>query len=204
MKNPEELLKKEGISEDQLSETAKEGLKLYYEAMDLSKQYPDHKDIKEQAVQMGEEVSKIIGKEIIDIKETEKNSEKGKQKAEEKKKRSKEVMDEVKISADQANNCRKTLRDFNKQQRESGKVKPPKKKTITTRLRGSLKSIVNMIPKAKKDDMDVLEKTEKAINRFVSDLKEIWDINKVKVIEDELREKFEDLKEKAEDTKQAA
>ncbi|MBN4062180.1 hypothetical protein JYU20_03175, partial [Bacteroidales bacterium AH-315-I05] len=196
MKNPEELLKKEGITEEQLSETGKEALHLFYEAVNLSKMYPDNKDLEAQAEQVGEEALKVIREDIQRIKAQSQGKEEEIKKKETRKKRSKEVMDEVKISADQAANCRKTLRDFNKQQRESGKVKPPKKKTITTRLRGSLKSIVNMIPKAKKEDVDVLKKTEKAINRFVSDLKEIWDINKVKVIEDELKEKFEDLKEK--------
>ena len=63
-----------------------------------------------------------------------------------------------------------------------------------------MKKIANMMPKAIKEDPNKVEQTEKAVQKFLGDLKRIWGMNKIKPIEEELHEKFSELKEKAEQT----
>ena len=66
-----------------------------------------------------------------------------------------------------------------------------------------MKRLVNMMPKALKEDNKKLEQTEKAIQEFLSDLKRIWGMNKIKPIEEELKKKFDQLKERAEKVEKA-
>ncbi|MCB9448663.1 MAG: hypothetical protein H6585_10000 [Flavobacteriales bacterium] len=198
MNNPHDLLEKEGITNDQLSANGKEALKLFDEALAVSNRFLENDDLKKQAEQMGKEAVKVVQADIDKLQEQMKNDEEEKKKKEAKKKRSREVMEEINISASQADACRKTLREYNRQQREAGKTAAPKKKTVTTRLRGNLKSIINLIPKAKQKDLSTIQKTEKAINHFVSELKTIWGITKVQGIKKEIKEKIDELKEKAE------
>jgi len=104
----------------------------------------------------------------------------------------------VKVSFKEMKECKAVLDQYRKQEKEKAGTSHVVRRKLTTRLRSNLKSIANMIPKAKKEDADVLKKTERAINNFVSELKSIWGMNTIKPVRDELKDKFKELKERAE------
>jgi hypothetical protein len=79
----------------------------------------------------------------------------------------------------------------------NGEIAPPKKRTLTTKLRTELTRITGMIPKDLKHDADVIERTEKALLKFLAELKDIWGLNKIKPLEDELKKKFRKLEDAA-------
>ena len=49
-----------------------------------------------------------------------------------------------------------------------------------------------------KEDKEKIEQTEKAVKKFLSELKKIWGLNKIQQLQQEIEEKFEKLKDKAE------
>lgn len=94
--------------------------------------------------------------------------------------------------------CRKRLKEDRQRKIESGEIQPPKKKTLVTKLRQELVKTATLIPKSLKDDTAVIQKTQKAVLNFLNELKSIWGLNKIKGIQDEIKEKFKKLEENAE------
>jgi len=50
-----------------------------------------------------------------------------------------------------------------------------------------------LIPKNLKEDSTVIQRTQKAVLNFLNELKSIWGLNKIKPIQDEIKEKFKKL-----------
>ena len=115
----------------------------------------------------------------------------------EKEKKSKAVVAKAEKALDELALCRLKIREDRQKKIESGEIKKPKKKRLTTKLKDALKKVVNMMPEKVKQDKKKVEKTELALDNFLSELKSIWGLNKICAIREELEEKFDEIKEKA-------
>lgn len=195
--NPYELLKKEKISKNLLDERARKALSIFDDTLDDLKEYPDDKKIKKEAEAIGKEIVELVKEDIARIKEELHDEVEESAKKETRKVQSKKVVEKAEKVLNDLEICRQKLREDRKQKVESGEIKPPKKRTITTRLRQELLKTAGMIPKNLKGDTDVIQRTQKALLNFLTELKSIWGLNKIKPIQDELKAKFKRLEQEA-------
>lgn len=196
--NPNDLLDKEEISKTMLSEKAIKSLELFNKANMLYEKRPTSKEFQEQAERAAKITSDVIRKEIARIKSEVKNEEEEKEKKEIKKVQSKKIVEKSEKVLDDLAFCRQKLKEDRQRKIENGEIKPPKKKTLVTKLRQELVRTATLIPKNLKEDTDVIQRTQKAVLNFLNELKGIWGLNKIKPIQDEIKEKFKKLEEKAE------
>jgi hypothetical protein len=195
--NPYAILEKENISRSLLSERAEKALAIFDETLADLEQFPNDKKLKKEAEEIGKETVELIKEEIERIgiethDEIEEAAKKEVRKVQSKKiiEKSEQVLDDLAL-------CRQRLKDDRKRKIEAGEITPPKKRTLTTKLRQDLGKFANLIPKNLKEDPDTLQRTQKAIMKFLNELKDIWGLNKIKGIQDELNEKFKKLQEQA-------
>lgn len=198
--DPYKLLEKEGVAKKVLSERSLEALSIYDETLEGLKEFPDDKTMKDMAEQIGDTAIELLKEDIATIKDELSDKAEQQQKKQLKKAQSKKIVEKSEKTMDYLAECRRKLRDERKQKMASGEIKKPVKRKLTTKLKDNMKKIANMMPKAIKEDPNKVEQTEKAVQKFLGDLKRIWGMNKIKPIEDELHEKFSELKEKAEQT----
>lgn len=195
--NPYELLDKEDISKKMLSEKALVSLSLFDKANMLYEKRPTSKEFQESAEKAGKITSDVIAKEIIRIKGELKNEIEETEKKEIKKSQSKKIIEKSEKVLDDLAACRQKLKDDRKRKIESGEIQPPKKKTLVTKLRQELVRTATLIPKNLKDDSSVIQRTQKAVLNFLNELKGIWGLNKIKPIQDEIKEKFKKMEQDA-------
>lgn len=196
--NPNDLLDKEEISKTMLSEKAIKSLELFNKANMLYEKRPTSTEFQEQANKAGKIASEVIKKEIVRIKSEVKNEAEEKEKKEVKKAQSKKIVEKSEQIFDNLDLCRKALKEDRQRKIDSGEIQPPKKKTLVTKLRSELVRTATLIPKNLKENTDVIQKTQKAVLNFLNELKGIWGLNKIKPIQDEIKDKFKKLEEKAE------
>ena len=178
--NPHALLKKEGISEKMLSADVLHFLQLFDKAEAMAKKHPAAE---------GLHIIRINAELKNEVEETEKKVIK--------KAQSKKIVEKSSAVLDDLSLCREKLKEERKRKLASGEIPPRKKKTLVTKLRGELLKTVSLIPKNLKEDASVLERTQRVILKFLHDLKSIWGLNKIKPIEEEVKEKFKKLEENA-------
>lgn len=193
--DPYEVLKEAGIAKSALSERGKKALVIFDKSKKLHEQFPKEQNIHQQAELLGEKAVAEIKKEIDRINSQVKKEEEDQEKKKVKKKQSKELVEKSQKIVTDLDECREKLKEERKRRKEAGEIKPPRKKTVTTRIREELLRIPNMIPKALEGKPDVLEKTQRAILKFLNELKEIWGLNKIKSIQEDIKEKFDRLTE---------
>lgn len=195
--NPYALLDKEDISKKMLSEKALASLDLFDRANTLYDKRPTSKDMQQNAERAGEITSEVIKKEIARIKSELKNEIEETEKKEIKKSQSKKIVEKSEKVLDDLAMCRQKLKDDRKRKIENGEIQPPKKKTLVTKLRQELVRTATLIPKNLKEDTNVIQRTQKAVLNFLNELKGIWGLNKIKGIQDEIKEKFKKLEQDA-------
>ena len=195
--NPYDILDKEDISKKLLSEKALISLGLYDKAKMLYEKRPASNEFKENVEKAGKITSEVIEKEVARIKNELKNETDESEKKEIKKAQSKKIIEKSENVMYDLEICRQKLKEDRKRKVESGEIKPPKKKTITTKLRQELVKTAGMIPKNLKGDTKIIQRTQKALLNFLSELKSIWGLNKIKPIQDELEAKFKKMEEGA-------
>ncbi|MBS1635389.1 MAG: hypothetical protein JST26_05655 [Bacteroidetes bacterium] len=196
--DPYELLKKENISKKLLSENALRGLSIFDDTLKDVKEFPGDKKLKSEAEKIGEQIVELIKEDISRIqKETCDEVEEGKKK-ETRRVHSKKIVEKAEKVLDDLSMCRQRLREDRQKRIDSGEIKAPKKKTLVTKLRQELVKTATLIPKNLKEDASVIERTQKAVLSFLTELKNIWGLNKIKPIQDEIKEKFKKLRDQAE------
>jgi hypothetical protein len=195
--NPYELLEKEGIAKNLLSETGLKSLQLFDKAKKILEEFPKSKEVASQTEKMGELSIDRIKKEIEIIKASMIDEKEEAAKKDLKKSQSKKMIEKAEKVLDDLQLCRKRLREDRKRKIESGEIKAPKKKTLVAKLRQELIKTATLIPEKLKDDSDVIQRTQKAVLNFLNELKSIWGLNKIKPIQDELKEKFKKLEQEA-------
>ena len=191
--NPHELLEREDIAKNMLSEKALISLSLFDKAKVLYEKRPTSKEFKENVEKAGKITSEVIKPEISRIRNELKNEIEETEKKEIKKVQSKKLVEKSEKVLDDLAICRLKLKEDRKRKIENGEIKPPKKKTLVTKLRQELIRTATLIPKNLKEDNSVIQRTEKAVLNFLNDLKNIWGLNKIKTIQDEIKEKFRKL-----------
>ncbi|MBI2271043.1 MAG: hypothetical protein HYU69_11925 [Bacteroidetes bacterium] len=195
--NPYDLLDKEKISKKLLSEKVLKGLSIFDETLTDVEEYPNDKKLKKEAEEIGKEIVEMVKEDIARIKEETQEEIEDTAQKETKKIHSKKVMEKAEKVLGDLDICRKKIREDRQQKIESGEIKAPKKKTLVGKLRQELIKTATLIPKNLKDDSDVIQRTQKAVLNFLNELKAIWGLNKIKPIQDELKEKFKKLEEQA-------
>jgi len=193
--DPYQLLKKSGISKSLLADKSKEALSIYDEAIEGLKDFPKDKGLKDMAEQIGKAAIEVMEDDIKNINEILADDVEVKEKKKVKKAQSKKITEKASKSHDFLAECRRKMKEERKRKIASGEIKAPVKKKITTKVKEAMSKIIGMMPKAVKNDEKKIIRTENAIQIFLSDLKCIWGMNKIKPIEDELKEKFDKLKE---------
>ena len=196
--NPYDLLKREGIAKKILSEKSLASLNLYDKAIAIYKKRPGSQEMKDNAEKAGTMTLQVLTKDIAGIKNQLEKEEELEEKKVIKKAQSKKIIEKSEVVLDDLAMCRKRLKEDRQRKLASGEIKAPVKKTLLTKLRLELLKLINLIPPKLKQDEEVLKKTERAILKFLDELKSIWGLNKIKPIQDEIKEKFDKLEEKAE------
>ena len=195
--NPRTLLENADISEKLLSKSALHYLSLFDKAQAVAKKHPKSGDLQKNVERATEIVNGALEKEILRIQNELKDEAEEIEKKVVKKAQSKKIVEKSNVVLDDLAECREKLKEDRKRKMESGEIKPRQKKTLVTKLRLELLRTVTLIPKNLKEDITVLEQTQKVILKFLNELKSIWGLNKIKPIQDELNEKFKKLEEKA-------
>lgn len=83
--------------------------------------------------------------------------------------------------------CRRAIREYNRQKREAGGNKIPKKSRLT-KLKENLIGIINLIPPDLKVERRVLHKTEKVLITMLNQLQETWKLNKINSVKDAIKQ----------------
>ncbi|OFY85124.1 MAG: hypothetical protein A3F72_20055 [Bacteroidetes bacterium RIFCSPLOWO2_12_FULL_35_15] len=196
--NPYDLLEKEKISKKLLSDRVLKGLSIFDETLADMEQFPTDKKLKKEAEEIGKETIELVKEDIERIKEETHDEIEENSKKEIRKVQSKKVVEKAEKVLDDLSLCRQKLKEDRQRKIESGEIQPPKKKTLVTKLRQELVKTATLIPQKLKEDSDVIQRTQKAVLNFLNELKSIWGLNKIKPIQDEIKEKFKKLEEKAE------
>lgn len=196
--NPYDLLEKEKISKKLLSDRVLKGLSIFDETLADLEQFPSDKKLKKEAEEIGKETIELVKEDIERIKEETHDEIEENSKKETRKVQSKKVVEKAEKVLDDLSLCRQKLKEDRQRKIDSGEIQPPKKKTLVTKLRQELVKTATLIPKNLKEDSDVIQRTQKAVLNFLNELKGIWGLNKIKPIQDEIKEKFKKLEEKAE------
>ena len=196
-KDPRAILQSENISEKLLSANALKSLALYDKAQAFFKKNPTSEDMKKNAERAGNLALQVIQKEILSIQADLKKEAETEEKKVQKKAQSRKIKEKSDVILDDLALCREKLKEDRKRKMDSGEIKPRVKKTLVTRLRIELLKTATLIPKNLKDDASVIAKTQKVLLDFLNELKSIWGLNKIKPIQDELKEKFKKLEKNA-------
>lgn len=195
--NPYELLHEEGVSQKLLSERSIRTLELYDKAYALLNKHSGSKEIKESVEKAGKITIDVLKEDIALFKTDLKNEEDESEKQQLRKSQSKKIIEKSTVVLDDLAECRERLKEDRKNKMASGEIKPRKKKTLVSKLRNELIKTATLIPKNLKEDLSVIQRTQKAVFKFLNELKSIWGLNKIKPIQDELKEKFEKLENDA-------
>jgi hypothetical protein len=195
--NPYEMLQNERISHKLLGEKSLRTLELYDQAYALLNKHPKSKELKESVEKAGKITMDVIKEDILRIKGELKNETEEAEKAETRKAQSKKILEKSKVVLDDLSDCREKLKEDRRNKIESGEIKPRTKKTLVNRLRQELVKTATMIPKNLKEDLSVIQRTQKAVLKFLNELKSIWGMNKIKPIQDELKDKFKKMEDDA-------
>ncbi len=91
--------------------------------------------------------------------------------------------------------CRRTIREFNKAKREAEGTKPVKK-TRLTKLKERLLGLAALMPDKFKEDRIKVAETEEILLDTLFGLQKVWEMNKVDSAKEALQEKFEEMEEK--------
>ncbi|HEY9084057.1 MAG TPA: hypothetical protein VIN73_12035 [Vicingaceae bacterium] len=194
--DPYALLKESAIAKNLLSDKAKEALSIYDETLEGLKEFPDDKSLKEMAEQIGKAALEVLEDDIAKISAELKDEVKETEKKRVRKAQSKKIAEKADKTMDFLAECRIKLKEERKRKIAAGEIKAPVKRKLTTKLKETMKKIIGMMPKTVQQDEQKIVRTEHAVQIFLSELKCIWGMNKIKPIEDELKEKFDALKEK--------
>jgi LytS/YehU family sensor histidine kinase len=195
--NPYELLQREGISHKLLSEKSVTALEVYDQTYALLNKHANSKEIRENVEKAGKLTIEMLTADIDRIKKELKSENEETEEKEIKKAQSKKIIEKSAVVLDDLSECRERLKEDRKHKLESGEIPPRKKKTLVTRLRMELLKTVTLIPKNLKEDLSVIRRTQKALLNFLNELKSIWGMNKIKPIENDLKEKFKKLEDDA-------
>jgi hypothetical protein len=195
--NPYEMLQNERISHKLLSEKSLRTLEVYDQTYALLNKHPKSKELKESVEKAGKITMDVLKEDILRIKGELKNEVEDAEKAEIRKVQSKKILEKSAVVLDDLSDCREKLKEDRRNKMESGEIKPRKKKTLVSRLRQELVKTATMIPKNLKEDLSVIQRTQKAVLKFLNELKSIWGMNKIKPIQDELKDKFKKMEDDA-------
>jgi len=195
--NPYGLLQKEGISQKLLGEKSVRTLEVYDKAFALLNKHANSKEMRESVEKAGKITIGVLNEDIQRIRQESKNEIEEAEKKQIKKIQSKKIIEKSDVVFDDLLECRKRLKEDRKNKIDSGEIKPRTKKTLVMKLRQELVKTATLIPKNLKEDLSVIQRTQKAVLKFLNELKSIWGMNKVKPIQDELKEKFKKLEDDA-------
>jgi hypothetical protein len=178
-------LDREGVTPAQLSEKAKKALDIFYKMKLISDRHPNNKDMISNADKTRDAAMKILEKEVQKIKST---TTERKSRANEKRSQRSESLkvvketSEIKSSLDE---CRKVIREDRKKRVESGEIKPPKKKTRTTKMMELLDKVLKLCPS---DDPKIIAKAEKELTALAQRMFKLYGLNRIESVVSALEE----------------
>jgi hypothetical protein len=178
-------LEGESVTSSQLSEKAKKAIDIFYKMKTISDRHPDNKDMISNANKARDAATKILEAEVKKIKSitTERKS-----KATEKRTQRSESLkvvketSEIKSSLDE---CRKVIREDRKKRVQSGEIKPPKKKTRTTKMMELFDKVLKLCPS---DDPKIIAKAEKELTSLAQSMFKLYGLNRIESVVSALEE----------------
>lgn len=196
--DPYALLKKEGVAKNLLSDIAKDALVEYDGLIEELKDFPTDKNLLDTAEKIGKVTIEVLQEEIEGMRLQQEQKEEDTNKKKQRELQSKAILEKSEKSIDYLSECKAKLREERKHKLETGEIKTPVKKKLTTKLKEILQRIPGLMPPGLKSDKQKIEATEKALRKFLFELKKIWGMNKIKMIEDGIGDKIDKLKQAAE------
>jgi hypothetical protein len=178
-------LDREGVTPAQLSEKAKKAIDIYYKMKLISDRHPNNQDMISNANKTRDAAMKILEKEVKKIKST---TTERKSRANEKRTQRSESLkvvketSEIKSSLDE---CRKVIREDRKKRVESGEIKPPKKKTRTTKMMELFDKVLKLCPS---DDPKIIAKAEKELTSLAQRMFKLYGLNRIESVVSALEE----------------
>jgi hypothetical protein len=196
--DPYAFLEREGVAKSLLSDASKEALQIYDESLEGLNEYPKDKGLRNMAEQIGKAALDVLEQDITQLQKTQIKKAEDKETTKKKELQSREILEKSVKAIDYLSECRLKLRQERQRKIESGEIKPPVKKQLTTKLKELFQKIPGLMPTKVKEDKDKIEQTEKAVKKFLCELKKIWGLNRIQQMQQEIEDKFEKLKDKAE------
>lgn len=92
--------------------------------------------------------------------------------------------------------CKTAIKEYNAKKREGKPKKPPKKRH--EKIESHLLSIGNLVPDNLKDNLDILEETEKILSKTGIAIMKLYRMDEleIKEVQEEIKEKYEQKEEK--------
>ena len=196
--DPYAFLEKEAVAKGLLSDATKEALQIYDDSIEELKLYSKDKNLRNMAEEIGQAAIDVLKQDIEEIQKTHIKKAEDIQTKQKKEMQSRDILQKSEKAIDYLSECRLRLKEERRKKIESGEIKPPVKKQLTTKLKEFFQKIPALMPIKVKEDKEKIEQTEKAVKKFLSELKKIWGLNKIQQVQQEIEEKFEKLKDKAE------
>lgn len=197
-KNPLLYLEKQGIDKSRLSAQLQEAIAEFEAGLEDLKTAPDYMsdsdvvNLKAQAENLGEDVLDWLKEEAAALESDEQQAVKAEKKRANTKARSESAKKKAQQLTDEIAYCKKKVREWNKENR-----KPPKRKSLIEKLTGRLPGLLNLMPDKLKKDEALVRKTGKLFKKFINDLKDLWDLNKILPVEEAVEAKVVKLEKAA-------
>lgn len=210
--NPLHYIQQQGIDKERLSAQLQEAIEEFEQGLADLRGAPDYmsesevKNLTAQAESLGSDVLEWVKEEEAALESEQEKAEKtAKQKAATKA-RSESAHQKAAKLTDEIAYCKEQVREWNKKHR-----KPPKRKSLIEKLTSRLPSLLNLMPDKLKKDDEVVRKTGKLFKKFINELKDLWELNKIVKVEEAVEAKVVKLEaaakkeeEKAKEQKKAA
>jgi len=179
----EKYLKKNGINESDLNETATRALTIYRKIHAIHERNPDDKIMKQNAEKNGKDVIELIKLELRD-KVNSPNLRKQAAKAITKKRQgSLKQLKKSEKAVGELEQCRIKLREDRKQKVASGEIKAPVRKSRVTKVKESFTRILKLMPS---EDQKVIDESEQLLRKCATALFKINGLNKIQSVISEL------------------
>jgi len=118
------------------------------------------------------------------------------QKSTEKSVKKKLTTEELETFEEQIKHCRTALKEYNAKKREGQPEKPKPKRH--EKIEKYLLAIGNLVPDTLKDNLDVLEQTEKTLSKTGREIMKLYRMDElhIKEVQEEIKEKYHQKEEK--------
>lgn len=197
IQSPEKMISDAGLELKDLGSKGKKLMQLYEETLQLQQKFPDDPSIGKTADSTLLEITKTVKSLIAQTKPNPDKSKPAKAlhnkkppcPCPKKAKQSSQVMKGLEeLEMAELDVCRVKLREYRKVQSSNRPKRAPKTRIV--KLKERLLALAKLMPKPMRKDDKAMQETEKILLAALSKLKKVWELNRVKAIENAIKEEL--------------